>query len=115
MIEVSFFKDKNNSIFKYTVKGHAGFEEVGKDIVCAAVSILAHTTYVSLLKLCDISEDELVIDICDETGYLAVVLPKYLDYKKLEKTQIVFQIMEIGINELIESYSDYITLKYEEV
>lgn len=115
MIIVSFFKDDNDNILKYTVKGHAGFAESGKDIVCSAVSILAHTTYVSLLKVCKISEDDLFIDVCEEKGYLSVTLSKYIDSQKIEKSQIVFQIMEIGIKELIESYSHYITLKYEEV
>lgn len=115
MIKVSFFKDKNENILKFTVEGHSGYGESGADIVCSAVSILTHTTYVSLLKLCNISENDLFVDVCEETGYMVVNLPKYLDNKIIEKTQIVFQIMEIGVKEMIESYSEYITLKYEEV
>ena len=29
--------------FKITVKGHSGYDEIGKDIVCAGVSTLAQT------------------------------------------------------------------------
>ncbi len=115
MIEVSFFKDKDNNILKFTVEGHSGYGEAGSDIVCSAVSILAHTTYVSLLKLCGISENDLFVNVCEETGYMVVNVPKYLDSEIIEKTQIVFQIMEVGIKEMLESYSEYITLKYEEV
>ena len=34
-----------------TVKGHAGYEEAGKDIVCAAISTLTETLIESLTQL----------------------------------------------------------------
>ncbi|AUS70041.1 ribosomal-processing cysteine protease Prp [Lactococcus lactis] len=34
------FKKKNNQIYWYQVTGHAGFANIGNDIVCAGVSAL---------------------------------------------------------------------------
>lgn len=41
MIEIKFISD--DKAFDLFVKGHADFAEKGKDIVCAAVSILVQT------------------------------------------------------------------------
>ena len=41
MIQVTF-TEKGNRL-SLTLKGHAGYAEVGKDIVCASASILAYT------------------------------------------------------------------------
>lgn len=38
MITADFFKNSDNKLLGFAVSGHSGFEDVGKDIVCAAVS-----------------------------------------------------------------------------
>ena len=46
----------------YTIKalGHANYAEVGKDIVCAGVSILTYTLIASLAEL---TEDEIEVEM----------------------------------------------------
>lgn len=43
------FKKKNNQIYWYQVSGHAGFANIGNDIVCAGVSALYITVTNTLL------------------------------------------------------------------
>ena len=43
------FKKKNNQIYWYQVTGHAGFANIGNDIVCAGVSALYITVTNTLL------------------------------------------------------------------
>ena len=43
-----------------TIKGHAGYAEIGKDIVCAAVSALAQTLIYSIEEL---TADKILYDI----------------------------------------------------
>ncbi|KHE76815.1 ribosomal-processing cysteine protease Prp [Lactococcus lactis] len=43
------FKKKNNQIYWYQVTGHAGFANIGNDIVCAGVSVLYITVTNTLL------------------------------------------------------------------
>ena len=45
MIKVSIKKDE------IIIKGHAGYEEVGKDIVCASVSSIVITSVNSILRI----------------------------------------------------------------
>lgn len=40
MIRVNVTYDDNN-VYKMIIKGHAGFADAGKDIVCAAISAIA--------------------------------------------------------------------------
>ncbi|CAM3217906.1 ribosomal-processing cysteine protease Prp [Lactococcus hircilactis] len=43
------FKKQNNQIYWYQVTGHAGFANIGNDIVCAGVSVLYITVTNTLL------------------------------------------------------------------
>jgi len=43
MIRVRMGQDPEKRIVALRIKGHAGFAERGKDLVCASASILAHT------------------------------------------------------------------------
>lgn len=43
MIQASFKKDEESNAIIMTVKGHAGQDNTGHDVVCASASILAYT------------------------------------------------------------------------
>ena len=43
MVNVVIKKNKNNEPFYFNVSGHAGYADAGKDIVCAAISVLTIT------------------------------------------------------------------------
>ncbi len=45
------FKKSNNQIYWYQVAGHAGFANIGNDIVCAGISALYITITNKLLAL----------------------------------------------------------------
>lgn len=115
MTKVCIYKDVKGNILRYTIKGHAGYAEAGEDIVCAAISILAHTTYASLIKVCDIAEEHIYVSVRDTDGYFELSIPEFRDSDVLEKSQIVFQVMEVGMKEILHSYPEYITLEYGEV
>lgn len=50
MITIKYQKQKDQ-IKKIIISGHANYDDLGKDIVCAAVSSIAFTTINILLKL----------------------------------------------------------------
>lgn len=43
MVEINYDTNPKHKTFKLTIQGHAGQAEVGKDLVCASVSILTYT------------------------------------------------------------------------
>ena len=50
MIKVNV-KYNNNNVYELVIKGHAGYDEHGKDIVCAAVSSMAITVINNIIAL----------------------------------------------------------------
>ncbi|MBU5427202.1 ribosomal-processing cysteine protease Prp [Tissierella pigra] len=110
MIVAKIFRDEENKIKKYTIEGHANYDSYGKDIVCAAMSVLSHTTLLSLMELCGIDEKTIIYSI-DDRGFLSVELPKDIEENKLDKTQILLESLVVGIKSIIESYPEYVTLK----
>ena len=52
MIKVNV-KYNNNKVYELVIKGHAGYDVHGKDIVCAAVSSMAITTVNNIIALDD--------------------------------------------------------------
>ena len=43
MVKVTFTHDESKQTLSLSVKGHAGYAEKGKDIVCSSATILAYT------------------------------------------------------------------------
>ena len=115
MIKIKIFRDKKNYIKKYTIEGHANYDEHGKDIVCAAVSVLGQTALLSLVQVCGLEERSIEFSIDSKLGFLDVNLPKNIESKVLEKTQIVLDTLIVGINSIVESYPQHVTLEDREV
>ncbi len=114
MINVQVFRDRDY-IVGFKVEGHANYAAFGKDLVCAAISVLAQTSLMALVEVCGIDESKLNYKIDDETGFLEVNLPRNLNIKTVEKSQIVLKTFELGVKSIIESYPDNVTLINGEV
>ncbi len=59
---------KNNEI---SVKGHAGFDDIGKDIVCASVSSIIYTTVNGIFNI-----DKSAIKFVDTKKLLKITIVK---------------------------------------
>ena len=115
MIIAKIYKDKNGFIKRYTIKGHAGYADYGKDIVCSAISVLAQTTLLSLVEVCGLDENTIKYSIDEKSGHIDVELPNDIENSKFEKTQILLESLIVGINSVIESYPEHVTLENGEV
>lgn len=97
------------------IKGHAGYAKPGKDIVCAAVTILIYTLLQSLADLTD-TEFEDNIPESNETDNtknndalpFGDVVIKYGNLS--EKAQALVDSFFIGIEFLADEYPDYVRL-----
>lgn len=115
MTEITILKNKNGSIVEYEISGHTGYGKHGEDILCASISILSQTALIALNEVCHIEKNKISYVIDDKRGYLKVSLSQKITMEQREKADIVLKTMEVGIKGLIDIYSDYLTLKYEEV
>lgn len=109
MIDITIHK--TNDIFDgFIIEGHSGYAASGYDIVCASVSILSYTALNSMNIVAGISSEDIDYSVEEETGFL-----RLKTIKNNEKTDVIYRNFLVGIELLLEDYSDYITLKFEEV
>ena len=48
-------KTKNNNIVAFTVSGHTGYDNYGKDILCSAVSSITQSACLGIIKVLKIN------------------------------------------------------------
>lgn len=83
------------------IEGHAGYAEKGKDIVCAAVSVLSQTLIRSLESL---THDKIWYVLRE--GYINI------EYWNLsEQGKLLVDSFFLGICGIAESYPDYLEIK----
>ncbi|MGB4438962.1 MAG: ribosomal-processing cysteine protease Prp [Sedimentibacter sp.] len=109
MITITIYKTKD-IINGFIVEGHSGFAEEGSDIVCASVSILSYTALNSINLVAGVDPEFISYDVDEETGLMSL-----RTLVNNDKTDVVYRNFMVGIELLLEDYSDYITLKFEEV
>lgn len=102
MIKVRISK-KNNIIESIKCNGHAGYDEYGKDIVCASFSTMIITTINAILEI-----DEKAISYTD-TNNLEII-----NIKKDNITNSLLNNLVNMIYELKENYDKNINVKEED-
>lgn len=102
MIKVNV-KRQNNKVYEIVIKGHAEYDDYGKDIVCAAVSSMAITTVNGIISL-----DESV-DYEENNGFLKI--------RVLKDTEINNKLLDNLVNllsELVMQYPENIEIRNED-
>ena len=101
MIKVILTK-KDDNVNKVIINGHAGYDDFGKDIVCAAVSSTVITTINILLSL-----DNQSISYNDSRGLIIEVLRNDMTTKK------IINVLISNLYELEKAYPKNIQIKEE--
>lgn len=86
-----------------TIQGHSGYEESGKDIVCASVSSIVTTTINALLRM-----DSNCLSYEAKDGYVYFLLKKEGEIELL----LVENMMSL-LKELEKDYKKYIKINEE--
>ena len=102
MIKVKI-KKVNDKIYELVIKGHANYDEAGKDIVCAAVSKMAITTVNACLSL------EETITYEENSGLLIIRTLKDTDIN-----QKLLRNLEDMLKELTNQYPKNIEIRNED-
>ena len=101
MIDV-FIRKSRDHYTGFQVKGHAGYAERGKDIVCASVSALTITLENSLSALSDVPIMTKQY-VNEESPHTSIPVPS-------DKTDVMVESYKIGIGGVQEAYPDYVKL-----
>ena len=108
MIKATFYKKSDGAYKGFSVKGHADFDNSGKDIVCAAVSALTINTINSVDSLTDNT-----FEINDgKSGLLEFKFTSHSD----EKGQLLLNSLALGITGIQKEYGEkYLQVYFKEV
>ena len=107
MISATLYRGKDG-LSACRITGHSGQAEAGRDIVCAAVSILGCTCVNAMESVCGLIP--LITE--NEDGVLAFQLPE-MTPEENAKAQILMGALKQGLTDLADSYPQNVTLKIE--
>ncbi len=93
---------KAGEIVSLVCQGHAGYAEEGRDIVCAAVSVLAFTCANALESVAQVQAK-----VEEKDGFLSIFLPENAGHDAQTVMNTVLQ----GIRDLCDAYPTYLQLK----
>ena len=109
MTEIIIRKNSDGEFRGFKLEGHAGSGEYGKDIVCAAVSILTINTVNSLEEFTD---DDFTCDADPERGYIEVRSENSFS----DEGELLLKSFELGIIGVYKQYgNEFLNIKFEEV
>lgn len=113
MITVTIHHDEMRHVSAFEFSGHAGYDETGKDLVCAGASTVAIGTVNAIYALLKI--EPTIEQAVSGSGYLRVDLPTELDAEVDEKLQLIVQVMTAQIYSIVENFGQYIQIKYHKI
>lgn len=95
MVEARILRDSGGRITGFHITGHAGAGEFGKDIVCAAVSVLAQATVNGLIGRLDLRPEVQI-----RNGDMECRLPPDLRPDLAERAQDLLETMVLALRSL---------------
>ena len=113
MINITIYKTKEHGYKGFDVEGHAGFDETGNDIVCAAVSILVINTIKSIERL---TNDKVNLVEDEKEGVVRLrFTDKASDDASILIDSMVYGLQDIEDDETNSNINSYIDITFEEV
>ena len=113
MIQVTIHHDENRHVSAFEFSGHAGYDEPGKDLVCAGASTIAIGTVNAIYALLQLQPE--VEQAAEGGGYLKVGLPTDLEPEIDAKLQLIVQVMTAQVYSMVQNYGQYIQINYKKV
>ena len=102
MTRCEFFT-ADDRITGFSVSGHSGYAEAGKDIVCAAISAVVTMAEATINDVCGAKAK---VRVKDEQARITLTLPTSCDEE--ETVQAVLAGMMVTLLSLQEDYPDFI-------
>ncbi|KIL36417.1 ribosomal protein [Cohnella kolymensis] len=106
MITITIVRNVDRHITRFTVSGHAFYNDPGKDIVCAGVSAVAIGAVNAIEKLTG-----LVPEAESRSGLLIAEAPRSADPVRNDQVQLLLEGMVAALESIVESYSKHVIIK----
>lgn len=102
MIQVRLRRDTHGAVTGFRVEGHAGFDDPGRDIVCAGVTAVAETAVLGVQQVA-----QHPCRIRRRSGYLECMLEGGTEVSR-ERARTILETMVIGLKDIEKDYRDFI-------
>jgi uncharacterized protein YsxB (DUF464 family) len=106
MIRVTIKRKPDGTVESFRVKGHALYDESGKDIVCAGVSAVTVGTVNAVEALLGLE-----LQVETKHGLLHVQVADSSDNALNEKVQLLLESMVVMLKSIEQSYGAYIAMQ----
>lgn len=107
MTNITVYK-ANDLYIGFKVFGHSGYEESGKDIVCAGISALTINFINSVEEFMD---DRFVCSSNEEDG----MIDFKFESQPSKESQVLLDSLVFGLENLAKDYKEFISLEFREV
>lgn len=109
MVSIEVVRTPTGEVIEFVAHGHAGFDDWGKDIVCAAVSALTFAAVNGLIVHAQLQPD---LRADEKSGFFCCRLhPDMLRGEAGIKAQAILETMVTGLEEIAKLYSDHVEVK----
>lgn len=110
MIKITFQKTRAGEYREFVCDGHAGYDAYGKDIVCAAVSMLVINTVNSLEE---IAGEKIEVETDEAKGYIRCL---FVNQPIREASKVLMDSLVLGLTHIEEEYGKkHCRLSFKEV
>ena len=113
MISIVIWKSPEGQILGFSSEGHAGYEEEGKDIICASISVLFTTCVNALEEQLGWKDFYMVTE--GEENFCEVWIPEDATEKERQTASVIFRTIVRGISDVEESVRNDYGPKYVKV
>ncbi|MCL1944496.1 MAG: ribosomal-processing cysteine protease Prp [Firmicutes bacterium] len=101
---------KDRHIVSVNCLGHADFDVYGYDIVCAALSSIIQTTALGLMQVLGL---DISLTSDSTIASMSFVLPELSEQKRIH-ADILLDTMLLGIDNISDTYSDFVQLQVKD-
>jgi uncharacterized protein YsxB (DUF464 family) len=105
MITITIVRNVERVIIRFTVSGHAFYNDPGKDLVCAGVSAVTIGAVNAIEKLTG-----LVPEAISKSGLLKAETPQSTDPVRNDQVQLLLEGMIVALESIVESYGKYVIM-----
>ena len=113
MTQITIKEDHKNMTISLTAKGHAGYANIGKDVVCASISMLTQTFAQIALALRE-QGAKVIYRERDGAVHIHIGIDDTDEGRELfEGASCSLQTIEVGYRLLAKWYPDYIKITSE--
>ncbi len=109
MTAITVLCDKKSKTVKgFEIRGHAGWANLGQDIVCAGVSVLAINTQNAIERFC---EDKFEQTYDEKKGLMRFVIEGLPGHD----AELLLEAGRLGFEEIAAQYDEFVSMKIKEV